>query len=169
MAERMTTLLSSLFCIAEKLLYDETPFVLKKLSLSTLCVKSVMVSVPLPLDRRNSSAPPLPVSVSLPPRPLMMSAPAPPTIVSAPDEPMILKSNAADGSERPAPPAEARWRRSLFRFRYRTGATSANIAPCGSIAWTIQLPPGTSIGPLRIWPPPALTRSTPASMAGTLK
>jgi len=32
----------------------------------------------------------------------------------------------------------------------RFGATSAKIAPCGSSAWTIHCPPGTSIGPLTI-------------------
>ena len=47
--------------------------------------------------------------------------------------------------------------------------TSANMAPCGSLAWTIQLPPGTSIGPLAISPPAAFTRSTAASKSPTLK
>ena len=48
-------------------------------------------------------------------------------------------------------------------------ACSENAAPCGSIAFTIQSPPGTSIGPLRIWPPLALTRSTAALMSSTRK
>src|SRR4051794_24027049 len=47
--------------------------------------------------------------------------------------------------------------------------TSANMAPCGSRHWTIQLPPGTSIGPLRIWPPLAVTRVAAASMSLTVK
>jgi hypothetical protein len=47
--------------------------------------------------------------------------------------------------------------------------TSANMAPCGSLAWTIQLPPGTSIGPLMILPPPAVKRSSAASKSPTLK
>ena len=35
---------------------------------------------------------------------------------------------------------------------------SENAAPCGSRQLTMRSPPGTSIGPLRIFPPPALTR-----------
>jgi hypothetical protein len=55
-------------------------------------------------------------------------------------------------------------------FRYCAFfACSENIAPCGSVAFTIQSPPGTSIGPLRICPPFALTRSTAALMSETLK
>ena len=50
----------------------------------------------------------------------------------------------------------------------RLGATSANIAPCGSRHCTIQLPPGTSIGPLTTLPPADVTRPTAASMASTL-
>ena len=52
---------------------------------------------------------------------------------------------------------------------YRFIAASANIAPSGSMHWTIQEPPGTSIGPFRIFPPFAFTRSPPASIASTLK
>jgi hypothetical protein len=48
-------------------------------------------------------------------------------------------------------------------------ACSANAAPCGSIAFTTQSPPGTSIGPLRILPPLALMRSVAALMSGTRK
>ena len=48
-------------------------------------------------------------------------------------------------------------------------ACSENDAPCGSIALRIQSPPGTSIGPLSIVPPFALTRSTAALMSGTRK
>src|SRR5262249_59585187 len=43
--------------------------------------------------------------------------------------------------------------------RYPRLPTSANMAPCGSLAWTIQLPPGTSIGRLAISPPPAFSHS----------
>ena len=42
-------------------------------------------------------------------------------------------------------------------------------APCGSWAFTTQSPPGTSIGPLRIFPPFFLIRSTAALMSGTRK
>ena len=48
-------------------------------------------------------------------------------------------------------------------------AWSENAAPCGSMAFTIQSPPGTSIGPLRICPPFALMRSVAAVMSGTRK
>ncbi len=48
-------------------------------------------------------------------------------------------------------------------------ACSANAAPCGSNPFTIQSPPGTSIGPLRIWPPFAVMRSTADVMSGTRK
>ena len=51
----------------------------------------------------------------------------------------------------------------------RLAATIANIAPCGSTHWTIQLPPGTCIGPLTTWPPLPLTRAAAASTASTLK
>ena len=44
-----------------------------------------------------------------------------------------------------------------------------NAAPCGSAAFTTQSPPGTSIGPLRIWPPLALIRSTAAWTSATRK
>ena len=47
--------------------------------------------------------------------------------------------------------------------------TNANIAPCGSCAWIIQLPPGTSRGPRSTVPPPALTRSVAALMSSTVK
>ena len=47
--------------------------------------------------------------------------------------------------------------------------TARTSRPCGSMHWTIQEPPGTSIGPLTILPPPALTRSPAASIASTLK
>jgi hypothetical protein len=48
-------------------------------------------------------------------------------------------------------------------------AWSENAAPCGSMAFTIQSPPGTSMGPLRICPPFALMRSIAAVMSGTRK
>ena len=51
----------------------------------------------------------------------------------------------------------------------RFGATSANIAPCGSNACATHWPVGTSIGPLAILPPALLTRATAASIASTLK
>ena len=44
-----------------------------------------------------------------------------------------------------------------------------NIAPCGSTPCTIQLPPGTSIGPLITLPPAALRRSMAAPMPSTWK
>src|SRR5262245_57656965 len=47
--------------------------------------------------------------------------------------------------------------------------TSAKMAPCGSAHWTIQLPSGTSVGPLRTCPLAAFTRLTAASMLSTLK
>jgi hypothetical protein len=50
----------------------------------------------------------------------------------------------------------------------RLGDTSAKLTPCGSSAWTIQLPPGTSCGPISTWPPFALIRSTAASIPSTL-
>src|SRR5918994_5505740 len=46
-------------------------------------------------------------------------------------------------------------------------ACSENAAPCGSMAFTIQSPPGTSMGPLRICPPFALMRSIADVMSGT--
>jgi hypothetical protein len=52
---------------------------------------------------------------------------------------------------------------------YARFPASANIAPCGSIAWAIQEPPGTSIGPLMIFPPPAVVFAMAASMSSTLK
>ncbi len=52
---------------------------------------------------------------------------------------------------------------------YRFGATRQKKAPCGSVAWTIQLPPGTSIGPWTILPPPDVRRSVAASRVGTMK
>ncbi len=55
------------------------------------------------------------------------------------------------------------------RRRYRLIALSANMAPCGSWHWTMNEPPGTSIGPLVILPPADLTRSAAASIASTLK
>src|SRR5262245_3941050 len=48
-------------------------------------------------------------------------------------------------------------------------ACNENAAPWGSIAFTTQSPPGTSIGPLRILPPFALIRSVAALMSGTRK
>ena len=48
-------------------------------------------------------------------------------------------------------------------------ATSEKAAPCGSMQFTTHVGPGTSIGPLRIFPPPAVTRATAASRASTLK
>ena len=48
------------------------------------------------------------------------------------------------------------------------GATSANIAPCGSRPFTIQLPPGTCTGPCTTLPPADLTRSPAASIASTV-
>src|SRR6185437_13024909 len=49
------------------------------------------------------------------------------------------------------------------------GATSitANMPPCGSVAWAIQLPPGTCIGPFRMRPPPPLTALAALSMSAT--
>lgn len=38
-------------------------------------------------------------------------------------------------------------------------AWTANIPPCGSWQFAIRPPPGTSIGPLRIFPPFFVTRS----------
>ena len=55
------------------------------------------------------------------------------------------------------------------RLAHRFGATRANIAPCGSRPCTIHCPPGTSCGPLMIWPPLALISSAAASTASTLK
>jgi hypothetical protein len=55
-----------------------------------------------------------------------------------------------------------------MRGNYFFGATSANIAPCGSIHCTIHMPPGTSIGPLMMVPPLDRTRSAPASIASML-
>jgi len=51
----------------------------------------------------------------------------------------------------------------------RTGATMAKISPWGSRPWAIQLPPGTSIGPMTSLPPAFVTRCIAASMASTLK
>jgi hypothetical protein len=31
----------------------------------------------------------------------------------------------------------------------------ANVAPCGSRQFAIQLPPGTCVGPWMVWPPPS--------------
>ena len=53
--------------------------------------------------------------------------------------------------------------------RYARLPSSANMAPCGSSACAIQAPPGTSMGPLVIAPPPDFTRSIAASMLPTLK
>jgi hypothetical protein len=47
--------------------------------------------------------------------------------------------------------------------------SNANAAPCGSAAWTIQPPPGTSCGPCMILPPLSLTRLAAASISPTLK
>lgn len=55
------------------------------------------------------------------------------------------------------------------RAQPRTGATIAKISPWGSRPWAIQLPPGTSIGPMMTLPPASVTRSIAASMASTLK
>ena len=49
----------------------------------------------------------------------------------------------------------------------RVTDTRAKAAPCGSTACTIQLPPGTSLGPISTWPPLALIRSMAASMPST--
>src|SRR4030095_14241855 len=48
-------------------------------------------------------------------------------------------------------------------------AWSPKAAPCGSAAVTTRSPPGTSIGPLRIFPPFAWIRSAAASTSGTRK
>ncbi len=56
-----------------------------------------------------------------------------------------------------------------LRWTQRSFATSANIAPCGSVACTIHWPPGTCIGPFTIWPPLALIASMHGSSFGTLK
>lgn len=50
----------------------------------------------------------------------------------------------------------------------RVGETSANNRPCGSVACTIQLPPGTSIGPMRTRPPRVVMRAIAASTLSTL-
>src|SRR5262245_30054602 len=42
-------------------------------------------------------------------------------------------------------------------------------APCGSIALSTRSPSGTSIGPLRIFPPAVFTREAAASTSGTRK
>ena len=55
------------------------------------------------------------------------------------------------------------------RIRQDFFECSPKAAPCGSIAFTTRSPSGTSIGPLRIFPPPALMRSTAASTSGTRK
>ncbi len=72
---------------------------------------------------------------------------------------------------RRAKPARPQWsplQLAMLPRPYRL-PTSANMAPCGSLACTIQLPPGTSIGPLMTSPPPAFRRSTAASKSPTLK
>src|SRR5687767_11002495 len=45
---------------------------------------------------------------------------------------------------------------------------TANMAPCGSIPCAIQSPPGTSIGPLTILPPPACAMAAAAFASATL-
>src|SRR5690606_26414033 len=42
-------------------------------------------------------------------------------------------------------------------FMLAAEACAANMAPCGSRAAMIQSPPGTSMGPLMIWPPADFT------------
>ena len=82
----------------------------------------------------------------------------------APTRPLLLKPPNSGCSTRP----EAHTGEFVV-LAQRLGATRAKYAPCGSVACTIQLPPGTSCGPCTIWPPPAFTRSLAASMASTLK
>lgn len=49
----------------------------------------------------------------------------------------------------------------------RRGPTRPNGAPCGSTPSSESSPPGISIGPARIWPPPAFTDSAARSMSST--
>ena len=51
----------------------------------------------------------------------------------------------------------------------RLSASSAKNAPCGSRHCAIHRSPGTCCGPLRICPPPSVTRAKAASSAGTVK
>ena len=55
------------------------------------------------------------------------------------------------------------------RGGYSLLLTRENVAPWGSWPLMIQLLPGTCMGPLRTWPPPALTRLMAAPMESTLK
>ena len=55
------------------------------------------------------------------------------------------------------------------RLAQRLAAISAKIAPCGSLPWMIQPPPGTSIGSNRTVPPFSFSLATAASSAGTVK
>ena len=79
--------------------------------------------------------------------------------------------------DRHAQEAASHWsiREGVVGWRYaaltaqRFNATSAKWAPIGSTHWTIHCPPGTSVGPMMILPPAALTRSAAASIASTLK
>jgi len=47
-----------------------------------------------------------------------------------------------------------------FWLALRGASCTAKAPPCGSIIMAIQLPPGTSIGPCRSRPPPALAAAT---------
>ncbi len=69
---------------------------------------------------------------------------------------------------RPLGPADARRRLQVGRG-YAFVWCSPNAAPCGSMQFTAQSPPGTSIGPFNTCPPFALTRSTAACTSGTRK
>src|SRR5579862_765647 len=53
------------------------------------------------------------------------------------------------------------------RAAYFPALTIAKAAPWGSRACTIQAPPGTSIGPFRIWPPRVKARSAAAATLST--
>lgn len=65
------------------------------------------------------------------------------------------------------PVVTADWR--VAALLYRFADISAKTAPCGSEHCKIQVPPGTSVGPIRILPPLAFTRSPAASTVSTLK